>query len=485
MNRGRLLLLAGCVLALLGGCQRRETGAVRAMVIGEMPAIADPAEGPVSASQALLLSNVAQGLVGFDDDGNIVGGLAERWNVSDDGLLYIFRIRTGTWPGGRKIVAEDVAKILRREIARGSRNSLKDTAGAVTQVVAMTDRVVAIQLFAPRPHLLQLLAQPEFAIVRDGQGSGPFTQARQGQWLALSRTLPTGEDEEPQVERVLLTAGPTGAAIRGFDERKLDLVLGGTFADLPLTGAVRLPRGTLRFDPAGGLFGLVPARGDGPIANREVRDLLDRAIDRAALVAALGVPDLQPRASILEGGLDGNIVPATPAWAQQALGDRLPALQAEARRLFPRKPGDPYPVIRVAVPRSPGGAALIERLRADWRRLGIMVAHADDEDEADLKLIDWVAPSVSPAWYLRSFRCGAVPVCEPQAEAALEGARETLNASDRSRLLADAERAMRASVVFMPLAAPVRWSLVRDLPGFQENRFARHSLSDLRQDGGR
>ena len=242
MNRGRLLLLGA--LAMLGGCQRQEGGTVRALVIGEMPTLVEPAAGPISTSQAVLLGNVAQGLVSFDHDGNIVGGLAERWNVSDDGLLYIFRLQGGTWSGGRKIVAEDVARLLRRAIARSSRNSLKDTAGAVTQVVAMTDRVLAIQLFAPRPHLLQLLAQPEFGLVRNAQGSGPFTPAPQGRWLELTRTLPSDEDEEPRVERVMLIAAPAPAAIRAFTERKVDLVLGGTVADKPLAAAARLPRGT-------------------------------------------------------------------------------------------------------------------------------------------------------------------------------------------------------------------------------------------------
>ena len=43
----------------------------------------------------------------------------------------------------------------------------------------MTDRVLEIRLRAPRPNLLQLLAQPEFALVRNGQGSGPFAIAGQ------------------------------------------------------------------------------------------------------------------------------------------------------------------------------------------------------------------------------------------------------------------------------------------------------------------
>ena len=38
----------------------------------------------------------------------------------------------------------------------------------------MTDRVIEIRLSAPRPNLLQLLAQPEFALSREGLGTGPF-----------------------------------------------------------------------------------------------------------------------------------------------------------------------------------------------------------------------------------------------------------------------------------------------------------------------
>ncbi len=114
----------------------------------------DPAQGPLGASDAVLLGNVAQGLVRFDATGQIVPGLAERWNVSDDGLSYIFRIANTDWPGGSKITAQQVAKILKRLMAQSSDNPLKDSLGAVDDVVAMTDRVIEIQLRSPRPNLL-------------------------------------------------------------------------------------------------------------------------------------------------------------------------------------------------------------------------------------------------------------------------------------------------------------------------------------------
>ena len=60
------------------GCRDRQKGVINAIVIGEaQPQLLDPALGPVSTPDAVLLQSVAQGLVRFDATGNIVGGLAD------------------------------------------------------------------------------------------------------------------------------------------------------------------------------------------------------------------------------------------------------------------------------------------------------------------------------------------------------------------------------------------------------------------------
>lgn len=480
----RSLLAAASLLLALGGCEQQETGAVTVTVIGTEPKLVDPASGSLDPPEAVLLANAAQGLVRFDAQGNIEAGLAERWNVSNDGLSYIFRIAPDEWPSGRRISAFDVARILRRQLAGRSRNPLKDSFGAVSQVVAMTDRVLAIELRAPRPHLLQLLAQPEFALIREGQGSGPFAvgEPPEGDGLLLTRALPASdEQEEPTPERVHLTAASVEAAVRSFQAGATELVLGGDFANLGVAIGARLPRGAIRFDPVAGLFGLVPARRTGPAAEPEVRGLLDAAIDRTALVAALGVPDLEARATILQPGIDGGIVPAAPPWNAQPLAERRPALLAEAQRLFPRDEGEAAPVIRIALPEGPGAAIMLARLRADWAPLGLEVELAGKGKPADFRLVDVVAPSMSPAWFLRYFRCGQVPICSEEVDELLAAARLAPVAAQRSALFAEAERRMREDVLFIPLAAPVRWSLVGpDVRGFAENRFAIHPLSGLR-----
>jgi peptide/nickel transport system substrate-binding protein len=154
----RCLMTASLAAALLlGGCGQQSGGVTRVAAIGPTPKLVETVGAPLSPGDALLRANMAQGLVRLDERGQVVPGLAERWNVSDDGLSYIFRLQTGDWPDGRKIRADDVARILSRQLRPASANPLKDTLGAVSEVVAMTDRVIEIRLTAPRPNLLQLL----------------------------------------------------------------------------------------------------------------------------------------------------------------------------------------------------------------------------------------------------------------------------------------------------------------------------------------
>ena len=129
----RACAAASLILAAISaaGCQRADRGETKVVVIGDPPKIVDPSSGPLTEPQSVLLANVAQGLVRFDASGQIVPGLAERWNVTDDGLSYIFRLQTAEWPDGRRITAQQVARLLRRQVTARSKNSLKDTLGAI------------------------------------------------------------------------------------------------------------------------------------------------------------------------------------------------------------------------------------------------------------------------------------------------------------------------------------------------------------------
>ena len=469
--------------AVSGGCDRKSEGVVDVIVINGEPRLADPQAGALTASESVLVASAAQGLVRFDARGQIVPGLAETWNVSDDGLSYIFRLANMEWPSGRDVTAEQVARMLRRLIGPSSRNPLKDAFGAVDEIVAMTDRVIEIRLNQPRPHLLQLLAQPQMGLVFEGQGTGPFSidgaNSPDGA-VRLAREVVTPDDEASERERLNLAGADVEQAVRAFTAGEADLVLGGTFADLPFAHGAKLPRGALRFDPASGLFGLMPARSSGPVSDPEVRQLLSAAIDRDALVAALAVPGLLPRTTVLEPRLDNVPDPVPPNWAATPIADRRPALVAQARRLFT---GEQAPVIRIALPKGPGSEILLNRLSQDWGQLGVQVERAGEGGPADLRLVDKVAASSSASWYLRQFRCEvATKVCDEEVDGILKGAQTTPVLAQRSALLAEASRQIDVRQLFIPIAAPIRWSLVSGrISGFAGNRFGVHTLTGLEQ----
>jgi peptide/nickel transport system substrate-binding protein len=473
-------LFAGLLAA--SGCDRDSERVPSVTVVGTgKPELVDPRQGPLDPPDAVLVANAAQGLVRFDASGQIVPGLAETWNVSDDGLSYIFRLANTEWPNGRAVTAEQVARILRRLIGPSSRNPLKDAFGAVAEIVAMTDRVIEIRLRHPRPHLLQLLAQPQMGLVFNGMGTGPFRMdgKRHAGALHLVREVPAADGDEPQVEALDLSASPAGAAITSFREEHTDLVLGGAFQDLPLVREARIPRKSVVFDPASGHFGLSPVLKSGIIANPEVRRLLSAAIDRDALIATLDVPGLMPRTTVLEPGLDDLTDPVPPQWTATPLEERRPALAAIARRLFA---DEEQPVVRVRLPDGPGADLLLQRLAQDWGALGLRVERARPGAPADLELIDQVAPSSSAAWYVRRFRCGTAPVCSEEVDEILEGARNTPILVQRAALLAEAAKRIDELQLFIPLAAPIRWSLVSGrINGFTGNRFAVHTLTGLEE----
>lgn len=479
----RAFAAASMLLTVLiaAGCQPPDEGKTNVLVIGEAPKIVDPSTGPLTEPQSVLLANAAQGLVRFDASGQIVPGLAERWNVTDDGLSYIFRLQSMEWPDGRKVTAQQVARLLRRQIASRSKNPLKDALGAIDEIVPMTERVLEISLTAPRPHLLQLLAQPELAIVRDGQGTGPFLVSKDSQpeALGLERSVENLDEESVELEEVMLGGRSAQASVASFLKGDADLVLGGTYSDLPYARVEKLPTDALRFDPAAGLFGLVPARSEGPAADADLRQLLSQAIDRQALIDALNVPGLLPRATLLEPGLDGLQPPVAPQWTTIPIEQRRAELSARAATLF----GDlERPVIRIAVPDAPGARVVLARLASDWGALGIKVEPAGEGKPADFNLVDEVAPSSSAAWFVRSFRCGEVPVCDPEADELMDGARAATVLAQRNALLAQAAQRIDERQLFIPITAPIRWSLVSDrVQGFATNRFARHTLTSLRQ----
>ncbi|HEX8527696.1 ABC transporter substrate-binding protein, partial [Allosphingosinicella sp.] len=155
---------AGAIL-LVSACTEPESGPVTVAAIGTAPVLVNPNLQPLDPPSAILIEGVAQGLVRFNSEGEIEPALAQSWIVSDDGLRYTFRIRRTQWSNGGRVTAQQVVARLRAAVSPASRNPLKPILGLIAEMEPMTDEVLEIALRAPRPHFLELLAQPEAAIL--------------------------------------------------------------------------------------------------------------------------------------------------------------------------------------------------------------------------------------------------------------------------------------------------------------------------------
>ena len=462
-------------LVLLTGCDEASTGPIAVTAIGGEPRLVNPNLQPLDPPSAFLTQAVAQGLVRFDAAGEIEPALAQSWIVSDDGLRYTFRLRRTTWPDGSRVTAEQVASRLRAAASRASRNPLKPVLGAIDNVVAMTDEVLEISLRGPRPNLLQLLAQPQMAILQNRRGTGPYRIASPGNPVRLEWPRADDEDDSDESSPEILLGGERAAvAVALFGDDETALVIGGSIADLAVARAADLPRDRLVFDPVSGLFGLVFTSSEGALADPGVRRALSMAIDRQSLVAALGVPGLAPRTALVPAGLDELPRPAQPDWTASP----LPMRRELATRTIAAL--DSPPRLRVAMPDAPGYRLVFAHLRRDWRLIGIEAERVPANARAELRLIDSVAPASLATWYLRHLTCDVSRVCDPAADQALLAGRMAHKVADRRRELATADQLLNVLTPFIPLTAPVRWSLVSPrLTGFRPNPFARHEASEL------
>jgi peptide/nickel transport system substrate-binding protein len=334
-------------------------------------------------------------------------------------------------------------------------------------------------LSEPQGNLLQLLAQPEMGVLKKGRGTGPYRIYRPLPRSTVLRPIvpDTSEDIDEDVlqrmeRRVRGEEAPM--AVARFATGDADLVLGGTFNSYPLAQASGINPRQIRRDTVPGLLGLVPARADGPIADRDVRRALAMAINRTAFVQRYAIPGWRAAEAMLPAPI-GTFIQAVPDWATL---DR-PARLARARRLI----GTSGITLRVALPDGPGGRLLFAQLAGDWRQIGVRALRVGRNEAADLRLIDAVAPIPVATWYVGRFRCPGLPMCSQTATNTLSIMRRA-TPEERPRLIAEADQSLADDQLYIPIAMPLRWSLVAPrLLGFADNGVAIHPLNRLEQVG--
>jgi peptide/nickel transport system substrate-binding protein len=198
MNFRRASIPALFTLALLAAPGVHAGG--RAIIGMQLePPILDPTANPAAAISEVLYGNVLEGLVQFAADGSVLPRLAVAWDISDDGLTYVFHLVAGArFHDGSPFDAAAAKFSLDRITAAGSVNPQRARFGAIRSVEVVDANIVKIALRRRSGGLLQSLAFGSAVMVSPQSaagnavrpiGTGPFRFARwrRGDSITLTR----------------------------------------------------------------------------------------------------------------------------------------------------------------------------------------------------------------------------------------------------------------------------------------------------------
>ncbi|QHT60601.1 peptide ABC transporter substrate-binding protein [Paenibacillus lycopersici] len=209
MKKKMLLLvsLALVLTAALSACGKSGSGSgqtFRMNLTTEPPSL-DVAQAQDQVSFTVM-SGLFEGLTRMDANGNIVPGVAEKWDISADGKTYTFHLRDAKWSNGDAVTAKDFENSWKRtldpnlnppapyayqlyyikngqnyNIAQDNPNHITDA--SQVGVKAIDDKTLEVQLENPTPYFLNIAAfftaypiheGSTFAEANGYVGNGPF-----------------------------------------------------------------------------------------------------------------------------------------------------------------------------------------------------------------------------------------------------------------------------------------------------------------------
>lgn len=260
---------------------------------------------PIKTAQNVdnwVFSNVFDVLIRVDKTGTkLEPGLAESWTISEDGLTYTFKIRDAKFSDGSPITAEDAAFSLLR--IRDNEGSLwSDSYKVVDTAEAADDRTLVVKLKTPSAPFLSALALPNVSIlskkaVEAGEDAfGELPTASSGafvvkEWRRGDRVILEKNPNFWQADRVSLD-GVEWISVPDDNTRMLNVQAGELDAAIfvPFSRVEELkkdPNLTVHLDTSTREDHLLINHEHGALAKKEVREALDLAIDKKAVVDAV------------------------------------------------------------------------------------------------------------------------------------------------------------------------------------------------------
>lgn len=398
----------------LWGCSRSkpvEQGGVRIQLSGE-PASVDPslAEDGLALK---ILSNTAEGLVGYDGAGKLTVRAARTGKISKDGLTYQFEL----WPDARWSdgVALEAAHFKlgldrARDPATGAR--LAELLKPVQSVEAPNPTRLVVRLRTRTPHFMQVLALPIGAPLRKdildrNGGKWPvvapsasrfFIESRKPEqsWrIALNphhrlNTSSIQTSAMPKgIELVMVSDELTAAAL--FHQGKIDILSKVAQAEQGRLGR----EGLLHQDPFWATYYLGFNTRSPRLSSAELRCTLSSLIRRDEVVSAMQSPD-RPATSWIPPGIEGHVEPKSSSAITEASLKGIPA----GLKLTAMFDGNSR------------NQLVMEKIQSDWRKAGVELALSSMEWKSYLRELQSHVPDVYRLGWLAAF---ADPVSHLQA----------------------------------------------------------------------
>lgn len=178
----RLLIGVAAAALLAGAAQAARTDLTLGVAL-EPPNL-DPTAGAAAAIDEVVYANVFEGLTRIDESGAPQPALARSWDISEDGLVYIFHLVEGAkFHDGADFTAEDVDYSFDRAMRDDSQNAQKALFEPIESVEVVDPATVKITLKRPTGAFLfnmgwgdAVIVAPESAADNATKpvGTGPF-----------------------------------------------------------------------------------------------------------------------------------------------------------------------------------------------------------------------------------------------------------------------------------------------------------------------
>lgn len=311
-----------------------------------------------------LLRDLGEGLTSYTAAGELIPGVAERWEVSSDGTQYMFFLRPNAkWSNGDDVLASDFLAAYRRLVTPStaaasakfilmSKNARPIIAGDLDPellgVEVVDARTLVVTLEAPTPYLLQLLTHPSmFPIHRQSlsdhgdqfsragklvsNGAYRLRDAGSGSIFVLERNEHYWDDDSTWFDLVNHHISAENAEITRFRAGEIDITANVSSDQFQLVSE-EYPN-ELKVSPALGVyyygFNLTKSH---LRENPKLRKALSLAIDREQLVSAVIGRGEKPSFGWVPPGVD-NYTPQSldyASWTQEERNILARNLYAEA-----------------------------------------------------------------------------------------------------------------------------------------------------------